>query len=290
MGPVPVVLFAYSRADCLRRTLDCLRLNGIPRLLVFSDGPKTSEQGRRVDEVRRLVRSIDWTEVSLIERPENLGLGASIRAGVAEALEQFEAVLVFEDDLECVPGTYAWLSAALEAYRDDAAVMSVTGWTHPRVTPRGVEGPYLDGRAECLAWGTWRRSWRGMDRSALELIDECERNGVDPYRYGKDLVDMAAQERKRNLWAVRWTYHHMAQRGLCVRPPHSLVNHIGLGEGATNAGGAVEWTLPRLADCPPLPRSWPRPPEHPDCARLWRRACGEAGPLRRAFDRLKLRQ
>jgi hypothetical protein len=288
MATIPVVLFAYSRVACLRKTLDCLRQNAVPRLLVFSDGPKTPAQRQGVDEVRRLLRAIDWTDVSLVERPENLGLGTSIRAGVEEALAQHESILVFEDDLECVPGTYAYLCAALDAYRDDPKVMSVTGWTHPSVTPGGIDGPYFDGRAECWTWGTWGRSWQGMDRSARELIAECEGAGIDPYRYGRDLVGMAALEKKRNIWAVRWLYNHILRNGLCVRPPRSLVNHIGLGDGATNAGADVEWTHAELQPCPPPPTAWPHAAEHPECAPRWRRACGDAGLVRRAFDRLTL--
>ena len=146
MAPVPVVLFAYARPDHLRRTLEGLRENGVPLLLAFSDAPRKLSARAGVDEVRRILRAVDWTELKLVERPSNLGLGISIRTGVEEALRDHEAILVFEDDLACVPGTYAWLCAALASYRDDPAVMSVTGWTHPRVTPRGVGGPYFDGR------------------------------------------------------------------------------------------------------------------------------------------------
>ena len=284
---IPVVLFAYARPDHLRRTLACLRENRVPAIVAFSDAPKTPAQREGVEKVRAILRTIDWTALDLVERKENLGLGVSIRSGVEEALERHESVLVFEDDLECAPGTYAFLCAALEAYRGDPAVMSVTGWTHPRVTPAGVETPYFDGRAECWTWGTWRRAWKGMDRSARELLLECERNGIDSYRYGRDLVQMAAIERQRNIWAVRWSYHHILRGGLCLRPPRSLVNHFGLGEGATNAGGADEWTVPELRPCPPVPTVWPRAVEHPDCARLWREQCGEAGMIRRLVDRLR---
>jgi hypothetical protein len=286
MESIPVVLFAYARPTHLKRTLACLRKDRVPRILAFSDAPRTPADRAGVEEVRAILRAIDWTDLALVERPANLGLGVSIRTGVGEALDRYESILVFEDDLECMPGTYGYLCAALQAYRDEPAVMSVTGWTHPRITPAGIDGPYFDGRAECWTWGTWRRSWTGMDRSARELMDDCARAGIDPYRYGADLPQMAAGERRRNIWAVRWLYHHILRRGLCFRPPHSLVDHVGLGDGATNAGANFEWTISQLLPCPPLPSTWPRPVEHPDCARLWRQACGEAGLVRRVFDRL----
>src|SRR5471032_3112890 len=102
---IPVALFAYSRPEHLVRTLACLRANKVPLIYAFSDGPKTPELRAKVDEVRQILRAIDWCDVSIIERDENLGLGRSIRTGVADVLTRHESVLVFEDDLVCVDGT-----------------------------------------------------------------------------------------------------------------------------------------------------------------------------------------
>ena len=126
-----------------------------------------------------------------------------------------------------------------------------------------------------------------MERPAREMVEDCRRAGIDPYKYGADLVRMAAVEQRRNLWAVRWTYHHILRGGLCLRPPHSMVDHVGLGGGATNVGPDPQWSQPQLAPCPKLPAVWPPSVEHPDCARLWREAAGTAGPLRRFIDRLR---
>jgi hypothetical protein len=276
---VPVVLFAYARVDTLARTLASLRENRVPLVYAFSDGPKTADQAPAVAAVRALLREIDWAEVRLVERPENLGLGRSIRAGVGEVLGHHESVLVFEDDLVCAPGTYAYLCAALERYRDVPNVLSVTGYTHPRVVPRGVTGPYFDGRAECYVWRTWRRGWEGMEKDALTLMREAEARGIDPRRYGDDLVDMAKAEQARNIWAVRWSYLHVARGGLCLRPPRNLVHHIGLGAGATNAGYDYRWSIPVAGTPPAAPIPWPAPVEHPECARLWQRACGPTGAV-----------
>jgi hypothetical protein len=212
-------------------------------------------------------------------------------------LQQHDCIIVSEDDLVCVPGTYAYMCAALDAYRDDERVMSVAGWTHEAVTPAAIgEFPYFDGRAECWLWGAWTRSWSGMDRDALTLKNECEANGIDPYLYGADLVHMARIERERNIWAVRFLYLHLLRGGLCVRPPWSLVSHIGDGPDATNRFREDEWANSHRRICPPIPGTWPEPKGHPECATLWQRRCGsrplgavasDAGPLSRVLGRLR---
>jgi hypothetical protein len=269
------VLFAYARPDHLRRTLDALRADGVPLILAFSDAPKTPAVAPAVEEVRAVLRAIDWCEVRVTERQQNLGLGLSIRTGMQEVFAEHDAAIVSEDDLVCVKGTYAYLSAALAHYRDDERVMSVTGWTHPSVTPPGVGlDPYFDGRSECWLWGAWARSWRGMDRDALSLIADCRAKGIDVYKFGADLLEMAQEERVRNIWAVRFFYLHILRGALCLRPPRSLVEHIGYGELATNAHGDGLWDNAPLEPCPPLPRAWPEPRLDPRCSSLWQGVVG----------------
>ena len=220
-----------------------------------------------------MLREIDWCELVLTEAETNQGLGRSILSGVGSVLERHNEVIVFEDDLICVEGTFDYLAAALEHYRDDSCLHSVTGWTHPRITPRGVgDRPYFDGRAECWAWGTWTRAWRGMENDALSIVRECELRGIDVHRYGADLLPMAQAELEKNIWAVRFLYLHMLHGGLCLRPPWSLVEHIGFDERATNFAEGTGWANPPLKPRPPIPEPWPPAVLHPECPDLQRRA------------------
>lgn len=289
---IPIVLFAYARPHTLERTLACLRVEQVPRIIAFSDGPRSAEDAPAVAQVRAMLRAVDWCELELHEQEVNLGLGRSILSGVTDVVTRHPAIIVFEDDLICVPGTYRYLSLAMAAYWDDQRVLSVTGWTHPRVTPADVgDCPYFDGRAECLVWGTWTRGWQRMNRTAAELARACRERGIDPERYGHDLPEMAEAELERNIWAVRFLYAHIVDAGLCVRPPHSLVEHIGWGAGATNASVESGWGNPPFRPCPPIPEAWPEPSEHPQCAALWSAAFPTPPPpsprWRRSLGRLR---
>jgi hypothetical protein len=271
---IPVVLFAYARTTHLVRTLAGLRENGVPLLYVFADGAKGAADAGAVEETRALLRAIDWCEVRRVERSENLGLGRNVLAGVGEVAARHVEFIVWEDDLVCVPGTYAWMCAALRHYANEPRVMSVTGWTHPRVTPPDTDSrPYFDGRAECWVWGAWARSWSGMaDETALEKMAAAAARGVPAKAYGADLPLMARDEAHKNIWAVRWLYHHLQHGGLCLRPPWSLVDHIGLDATATNAAQATDWAHPQLRPTAPAPGNWPAPGENPACRRLWHEA------------------
>jgi len=285
VNTIPVVLFAYARPVHLGRALASLRANGVPLIHAYADGSKGPADAAPVAATRALLHGIDWAEVRIIERAGNLGLGRNVLEGVSEMAARHDAFIVWEDDLVAVPGTYAWMSAALDRYSEDERVMSVTAWTHPRVTPGDLGGqPYFDARAECWVWGTWARAWRGMaDATALEMLAAAARRGAAADAVGSDLPRMARAEARKNIWAVRWLYHHLAGGGLCLRPPWSMVEHIGFDASATHAAAATEWANAPLRAAPPPPPRWPEPREHPECRRLWR----EANPPTMGLARLK---
>jgi hypothetical protein len=281
-SPIPVVLFTYSRPDHLRRVLACLRENNVPLIYAFADGPKFPEVAARVNGVRAILHQVDWSEIYIVERDRNLGLGTSILTGVEEVFRKHDAIIVIEDDLVFVPGTYQYLCAALEHYKDEPGVMSVTGWTHPRLTPSNVKDqPYFDGRTGSLGWGSWARAWKGMDENAISLRRKCQKKGIDIYKYGADLPETAWREQKINVWAVRFAYLHILKGGLCLRPPWSMVQHAGWDSLGTNAIHAGMWADPPLNPCPPIPVHWGVPEENPECAVLSRRRYGEKPTISR---------
>lgn len=271
---VPIILFTYARPDHLRRTLECLKTNKVPLIYIFSDGAKTPDMEPAVKEVRKIIHEINWCTTFINEREKNLGLGKSILTGVTEVLKKEKMAIVFEDDLICVPGTYDYLCAALEHYNDDSRVMSVTGWTHPLVTPKDVtDQPYFDGRSESWSWGTWLRAWDGMNENAKTLMDRCKATGIDINLYGTDLPEMANLEQKKNIWAVRFLYWHILNKGLCLRPPWSMVEHIGWDSRGTNAQEAGILASSPLKPCPPIPKKWPEPVAQMECPSLWQKTC-----------------
>ena len=292
---IPVVLFAYKRTDVLTRTLDGLKANRIPRLIVYSDGPRGEVDVGAVNAVRSLVSSITWCEVECHFNDINLGLGISVMRGVSETLAKYESCIVFEDDIVSVPGTYNWLCSALDRYKDDCRVYSVTAWTNDAITPKDViDKPFFNGRADSLAWGTWRRAWEGMaNETAIEKMARAKTMGIDPYFYGGDLPYTARIEMKRNLWAVRFCFHHIVNGGLVLHPQWSLVNHIGWGVQATNENGISWIDNGELKPAPRVPETWPEPIEHPLSAELLRRAYpipwSDRFPLTVAFVRFVLR-
>jgi len=268
---IPVVLFAYRRADLLRRSLASLRANGVPMIYAFSDGPRDASVAADVEAVRAELRAVDWTRIAVIESPVNLGVSEAEQRGITRVLAEHDTVVIVEEDLEFVPGTYAFLCEALARYRDEPRVFGVTAWTHSRVTPPGVTQPYFTERMCALVWGTWRRAWEGMlDATALERRDECLAKGIDPAKGGRDLVESVIHEQMRGFWDLRFNLHMLARGGLFLYPAHTMVQHIGYDPRATNTPNVQGWDLEPSA-APALERiAWPAVEEYPGSTELWR--------------------
>ncbi|MFI5310334.1 MAG: hypothetical protein ACHQQ3_03810 [Gemmatimonadales bacterium] len=287
---VPVILFAYRRADLLARTLESLRVNRVPLVYAWSDGPRDASVAGDVAEVRRLLREVRWTKLELVEHPRNLGVAASELRGISQVLAEHGEVIAVEEDLEFGPGTYEFLVAALARYRRDARVMGVTAWNHPRVTPADVTtAPYFCGRMSGLMWGTWRRAWAGVaDHTAAEFAARCAAQGIDAARYGDDLLDSVAHEEEFGMWDLRFNLHMLAQRGLFLWPARSMVAHIGYEPRATNSPNAGGWEDAPVPAPPAAGVQWPEVREHPGSAELWRRAVN-APPPPSFFGRVRRR-
>jgi hypothetical protein len=130
-----------------------------------------------------------------------------------------------------------------------------------------------------LVWGTWARAWQGLEIGAETLMEQCKDKGIDIYKYGADLVNMAKTELHQNIWAVRLLYLHILKKGLCLRPPWSMVEHIGFDAEATNTKTESWIKNPPLKPCPPIPAQWPVPVENAECARLHQKMCGAPPPV-----------
>jgi hypothetical protein len=123
------------------------------------------------------------------------------------------------------------------------------------------------------------------EEDALTKLRAAGARGIAADAYGADLPRMAAEEARKNLWAVRWMYHHLAHGGLCLHPPWSLVDHAGFDAAATHAAVAFGWDQPALRPAPPIPEAWPEPIEHAACRAL--RAAVQPRGLRWLWRRVR---
>jgi len=271
---VPVALFAYRRADLLARTLAALRANGVTLIHAFADGARSEADQSAVAEVRQAIHAVDWAELHVVLRPENVGLNSSIVEGISQVLSIHEQVVVCEEDIEFAPGAYAYMCAALERYRGEPRVMSIGGWTHARMTPADAQdAPHFTGRFTEWGWATWRRAWAGFPASTRrDLRERCVARGIDLGKYGWDIADWFAPGTDRDSWDYNFNLHMMLRDGLTLLPPRAMTLHVGYDARSSHIQDRTAWN--DRAESPPAPAEvrWPEVRENPGSAELWRAA------------------
>ncbi|MGA1977605.1 MAG: hypothetical protein ABSG89_07085 [Bacteroidales bacterium] len=240
MGTVPVALFAYSRPEHLKKVLEGIRINNVPLIYVFVDGPKDYSKSEAVKNVIEIVKNVDWSEIKLNIREKNYGLAGSIRTGVTEVLEKHDRLIVLEDDIVMRPGAYKYTIEALSHYENDNRIMSISMWSdHELLTHSKLNG-FLSGRFICWGWATYRKYWILYNDAPLNIYKKCLAANIDIDKWGSDIKWQAENAERKNLWYIGYALTHMMYRKLSYFPKESLTINIGRDGSGENTGGGKQ--------------------------------------------------
>ena len=238
-----VIVFAYNRPDHLEKTLNSLESNDCASSLplrVYIDSPKSKSDQEMSQEVYKIAsRSRRFKSVSIIKRPTNLGLYASVTLGVSESLAEYESAIIFEDDMVTSPNCLSYFLEALNIYRLDKQVASIHAWVPRTSVP--LPATFFMRGAECWGWATWRESWKLFRHDAMNMADEIQRQGLvhefnlrGGYNYYRMLQDRANY--KNASWAICWRASIFLENCLTLHPSDSLVSNIGLDMSGIHSG------------------------------------------------------
>lgn len=240
-GLAPIALFAYDRLWHTCRTIEALQRNELAQesaLFVFCDGPVGPGSCTQVRSVREYLRTVTGFKTKvMIERERNMGLAASIIAGVTQICSDYDRVIVLEDDLDTSPFFLRYMNRALEVYASEPRVGSIHGYWYP-VTGRAPETFFLRG-ASCWGWATWSRAWREFRADGAGLLAELRRQNLTrsfdldgTIAYTRMLEDQICG--RIDSWAIRWHASMFLADRLQLSPGVSLVRNTGFDGSGTH--------------------------------------------------------
>lgn len=121
---IAIVVVAYNRPDSLNRLLDSLtKVNyeghNVPLIISIDYSGK--------DDVYLAAEAFEWKfgDKKIIRNQENLGLKKHVLS-CGDLVKEFDAVIILEDDLLVSPAMYSYAWRAVEKYRDDENVASIS--------------------------------------------------------------------------------------------------------------------------------------------------------------------
>ncbi len=239
----PIIIFAYNRRDTLILLLnslfDCFQIEH-HEIHVFCDGPKSEQDKIKTSEVQNYLKEFAQKKrFSLHISNKNKGLARSVIEGTSQIFQKNDSIIVLEDDLVVSKNFLIYMNDALEHYKDDKAIFSISGYT-PQLTElkNYLSDVYFSPRASSWAWGTWKNRWKTVDWN-VESFSNFNRNPFKKYQFAKGGIDLPRMlrnqmEGKIDSWAIRWVYQQFLNEQVTVYPKISKVINTGINMEATH--------------------------------------------------------
>jgi len=180
----PIALFVYNRPEHTRRTISYLQKNLLAdesRLFIFSDAPKSDNDKAKVEEVRHLIKEVTgFKSVKITERKKNLGLAESIISGVTQLVNEYDKVIVFEDDLLSSPYTLRYFNEALGKYAKEEKVMHIGAYMY-NLPAKNLPQTFFFRAATSWGWATWARAWKDFEPDVDVLLKQFDKKKTDRF-------------------------------------------------------------------------------------------------------------
>ena len=240
----PVLLILFNRADTALQVLERIKLVGVKKLYLFSDGPRSSkiEESETLKKVQsEILNAINWDcEIKTKFEEENKGPRYAIGNGINWFFENEEHGIIFEHD--CLPNLsfFSFCEELLAKYADDERIMHISGNNFQFGRKFGTGDYYFSKFNHIWGFATWRRAWKHYDldmksypefKLKNELVNIFPDNRV--YKFWETVFDKT-YNKEIETWDYQWTFSMWCQNGLAILPQKNLVSNIGFDSEALN--------------------------------------------------------
>lgn len=239
----PICLFTYNRLFETKETINALRNNDLAKdsdLFIFSDGAKNIKSNKEVTLLRKFLKTIEgFKNVTIIEQNKNKGLAKSITDGVTQIVNEFEKVIVLEDDIVTSKGFLTYMNKSLNYYEKNLEVMQVSAFMFP-IESANLPDTFFYQANTCWGWGTWKAAWKHYNNDTAFLLERIKTEKVSWKEYNSMQGSEFQKQLLRNIkgtlntWAVKWHTVIKLNKGKVLHPKESYVANIGFSGNGEN--------------------------------------------------------
>lgn len=246
----PIALFVFNRPDILNDVINALKkneLSDMSEIFIFSDNAKTENQVKSVKKVREIIKNVTgFKSVNIIERENNYGLSKSIITGINHVLSYHKNIIVLEDDHITSPKFLKYMNMALETFKDEQKIASISGYSYP--TKNKLPDYFFLKRIECWGWATWSDQWSSFNDDGNYLLNEIKKRKQEKefdFNNSFSFVKMLEDQTNglNDSWAIRWDASVFLSDKLNLYPGKSFVQNIGMDGLGTNCGVSKDFDV-----------------------------------------------
>lgn len=242
---VPILLACFARAKKLAEIIEPLVGLKNP-IYVVMDAPRDYQESIRVAEVQKVLSDSALVVSDILTFSRNQGTN-SVALGVDWILQDFESVIVVEEDILVSKQFIQFAEIMLEKYSRDNRVGSITSMN--LVPIEKITAPNFTYRFSCYfyawGWATWRDRWTQMIPTNEWDIDALRtpitaRNHLAQEKWKSSMREVHSG-REPGLWDYRWIYTYWMKRWLTIVPNTNLAINIGFDDEATHTRRKPLW-------------------------------------------------
>ncbi|MBC9914809.1 glycosyltransferase family 2 protein [Chitinophaga varians] len=241
MMQTPVLILIFNRPDKVQQLMDHLRGQRPAHLYIAADGPRADRPGETLQcqaTRQTAISAIDWPcDVKTLFRSHNLGCGKAVSSAIDWFFEHTPEGIILEDDCLPDPTFFAFCTAMLQHYRNDASVMHINGSNFQFGQRRGPASYYYSRFAHVWGWASWRRAWQQYDFT-LERYRGLSSEGLSTM-LKHDMKAVCNQQ--LDTWDVQWFLSVWFNQGWTITPNVSLVRNTGYGSASTHTLREPRW-------------------------------------------------
>ena len=235
---IPILLIVWRRPTLTAGLIHSLKTLAPGKLYVSCDGPRPQVAGEQVlvEATKSIVKTqIDW-DCTLHTRflDKNLGCKYGVISAISWFFEHEEAGIILEDD--CLPNEsfYDYITAMLEAYKQELSVGCISGtmaWGSSTVKSSSI---YFSKYTHSWGWATWRDRWeKFLESSSLEspfslFNTHFPADSLIEYLFWHRVFLRLEIFNIPDTWDYQWFLFCACHNLLCVHPPHNLVKNLGM--------------------------------------------------------------
>lgn len=246
---VALLLFTYNRSYHTEQVVNALVRNTVlpEKLFVFQDGKRHDGDDCEWEKVNKLIRTIDWCDKEIIISEYNKGLANSIVSGINYVFQEYDAIIVLEDD--CVPTSnfMNFMCQCLKKYQNNKKVFTINGYSYPVMLEKKQYDVYGGGTIGTWGWATWKDRWDiyKRDYELIKKMRQEEATSRNLARWGSDLEEMVVGNVRgtHDSWAVFWALNVIEKEGICVNPYESFIRNIGMDGTGVHCGITEQYNV-----------------------------------------------
>lgn len=248
----PIIIFCYRRKiDKLINSLQKNKEASYSNLLIFSDGYKSNEDKKDVSDTRKFIKKIKgFKSIKIFYSSTNKGLAISIINGMTSVVNDFGKAIVLEDDLVVSEYFLNFMNRALNFYKDNKDIWSISGYSPPLQCLKDYKKEvYLSLRSSSWGWATWIDRWNKTDWAIKDFYNlEKDKDKIRKFNQGgNDMFRMLELQHlgRINSWAIRWCYSQFLNSTYSVTPKISMVKNIGFNDNLSThtKGNDFKWRV-----------------------------------------------